>query len=268
MIIYRTTNLINGKSYIGKDTKNNKNYLGSGLLLKSAIEKYSRENFIKEILEVCTNHDELKEREKFWINYYDAVADPMYYNIREGGDGGDTFTNNPNKELVRQKLSGENSGSFKHLKGKTYEEIYGDEIAKLKKEKMQIISSGKTQSYETINKRIQHYKGVPRPDDVKKKISKSHIGLKHTEETKKKISKAGIGRIVSLETRNKHSLSSKGTNNPNSALLAEQVNEIRSFYEEHRIKMKVSKIIKMFSEKFLVSTNTIRSIIQNKTYKI
>ena len=40
MVIYKTTNLVNGKQYIGKDTKNNPTYLGSGTFLKKAIQKY------------------------------------------------------------------------------------------------------------------------------------------------------------------------------------------------------------------------------------
>ena len=51
MIIYKTTNLVNGKTYVGQDSKNNKKYLGSGKILKSAIKKYGRSSFKKEIIE-------------------------------------------------------------------------------------------------------------------------------------------------------------------------------------------------------------------------
>ena len=37
MIVYKTTNLINGKIYVGKDSNDNPNYLGSGQIIKSAI---------------------------------------------------------------------------------------------------------------------------------------------------------------------------------------------------------------------------------------
>lgn len=48
-LIYKTTNLLNGKIYIGKHTTTNKedNYLGSGIKLINAIKKYGRENFKK-----------------------------------------------------------------------------------------------------------------------------------------------------------------------------------------------------------------------------
>jgi hypothetical protein len=46
MIIYKTTNIINGKYYVGKDINNSESYLGSGVLLKRAIKKYGKENFI------------------------------------------------------------------------------------------------------------------------------------------------------------------------------------------------------------------------------
>ena len=50
MVIYKTTNLINGKIYIGQDSKNNPKYLGSGVIFLKAIKKYGKENFVKETL--------------------------------------------------------------------------------------------------------------------------------------------------------------------------------------------------------------------------
>jgi hypothetical protein len=50
VIIYKTTNLINNKIYIGKSNTNNSDYLGSGKRLKLAIKKYGKENFKKEML--------------------------------------------------------------------------------------------------------------------------------------------------------------------------------------------------------------------------
>lgn len=103
MIIYKTINLINNKIYIGQDKKNNPNYLGSGLLLKQAINKYGIENFKKEILEVCDNIELLNIAEIYWIKKLNSQDRNIGYNISNGGSGGDTFTNNPNKEDWRRK---------------------------------------------------------------------------------------------------------------------------------------------------------------------
>ncbi|MCF8339591.1 MAG: GIY-YIG nuclease family protein [Chitinophagaceae bacterium] len=157
MQIYKITNLINGKIYIGKDTVSDKNYYGSGLLIKRSINKHGIENFKKEILEECDNNDELCVREKYWIEKYNSTNSQIGYNISKGGDGGDTISNNPNKEEIRLKISNIRKGkkyedlfpmekviqykerlsnkSRERLKGKTYEELHGVEKAKEIKEK-------------------------------------------------------------------------------------------------------------------------------------
>lgn len=91
MVIYKTTNLINGKFYVGKDEKNNSEYLGSGKILRLAIKKNGVENFKKEIIENCKTREELNEREKHWINILSATT--LGYNIADGGTGGKTKFN-------------------------------------------------------------------------------------------------------------------------------------------------------------------------------
>ena len=87
--IYLTTNLINNKKYIGQHTGQiNDSYLGSGVILTKAIEKYGKENFKKEILEICEK-EELDDKEKYWIAYYNAFEDDNFYNKTEGGQKGD-----------------------------------------------------------------------------------------------------------------------------------------------------------------------------------
>ena len=86
MIIYKTTNVVNGKIYIGQDSKNDSSYLGGGTLLHKAIKKHGRENFVKEILEYCNNKDQMNEREIFWINYFNSTDNSIGYNIELGGN--------------------------------------------------------------------------------------------------------------------------------------------------------------------------------------
>lgn len=81
MVIYITTNLINGKKYLGKDSKNRKSYLGSGKYLKEAIKKYGSQNFKKEIIEYCSNLDELNHREVYWLKKLQCKSDANYYNV-------------------------------------------------------------------------------------------------------------------------------------------------------------------------------------------
>jgi group I intron endonuclease len=91
MVIYKTTNLVNNKFYVGKDEKNDSKYLGSGKVLKLALSKYGEENFKKEILEECSNRKELNEKEKYWITVLSATT--LGYNLAEGGTGGKTKLN-------------------------------------------------------------------------------------------------------------------------------------------------------------------------------
>lgn len=92
--IYITTNKINGVKYIGQksyQTKDWKNYLGSGIYLKRAIKKYGSKNFERKIIENCFSKKELDEREIYWIDYYNAVNSNQFYNIAKGGDGGNAM---------------------------------------------------------------------------------------------------------------------------------------------------------------------------------
>ena len=85
--IYRTTNLVNHKIYIGVTNKNKGGYLGSGTHLKKAIERYGRENFKREILEQFDTEAEAFQREAESVDN-EFVKDPMNYNIKTGGKGG------------------------------------------------------------------------------------------------------------------------------------------------------------------------------------
>lgn len=110
-IIYKITNLLSEKIYVGKhETMNiNDSYFGSGTVLKMAIKKYGKENFTKEIIEEVENIENMNIREIYWINELCTIS-PNGYNINIGGKGGDNFTNNPNKEKIRSKFKIQNLG--------------------------------------------------------------------------------------------------------------------------------------------------------------
>lgn len=106
MIIYKTTNLVNGKIYVGKDKHNNPNYLGSGKRFNDAVKCYGKENFKKEILEYCNSYEHMSEREIYWIEKLDSLhVNGKGYNLTKGGEGGDVFTYHDNKKEYRRKLS-------------------------------------------------------------------------------------------------------------------------------------------------------------------
>ena len=85
MVVYKTTNLITGKIYVGQCVDNRDSYLGSGKWLKRSIKKYGKQNFKKEILETCNSIEELNEREAYWISVLNSTNPKIGYNILEGG---------------------------------------------------------------------------------------------------------------------------------------------------------------------------------------
>lgn len=93
-LVYKTTNLVNGKIYIGKHETDNLDdgYLGSGNLLKYAIKKYGEENFKREILVKCSTKEEMNAKEAEFVND-DFLNRNDVYNIKLGGEGGFDFIN-------------------------------------------------------------------------------------------------------------------------------------------------------------------------------
>ena len=97
--IYLTTNLINGKQYIGQyHGYENDRYLGSGIKLTRAIAKYGKENFNRVILCFCKNQEETDKKEKEIIARYNAVENDNFYNLASGGKSMDYELLNRKKE--------------------------------------------------------------------------------------------------------------------------------------------------------------------------
>ena len=105
-IIYKITNTINNKIYIGKhQTKNiNDNYYGSGIALEKAIKKYGKHNFIKDILFVFDNENVMNNKEKEIVTE-EFIATNKTYNMGVGGEGGSHFKGKTHSDETRKKLS-------------------------------------------------------------------------------------------------------------------------------------------------------------------
>lgn len=150
--IYLTTNLINGKKYIGQhqgtfDTR----YLGSGRLLWEDIKRLGRDNFKCEPIEYCETKELLDKREVEFIEKYDAVENHRFYNVAEGGHGGRTLQEYP-------------TGKEHHWYGRKQSEYQKQQVSKALK--------GKKRPLEVIAKLPQNQKGNRLSEEHKLKLGK------------------------------------------------------------------------------------------------
>lgn len=166
MFIYITTNKINGKRYIGKHTKNDPNYLGSGKYLNNAIRKYGIENFSRKIVYEAKSIEELDFAEKLFIRAFNAVKSPLFYNIAEGGTGGDTISGLNEKELAEFKRK-----RSEYTKGNK-NPLYGRGHTKQSRLKMSKARKGKNKGSENP------FFGKKHSDEFKEKFSKNHHNAK------------------------------------------------------------------------------------------
>lgn len=87
--IYKTTNLITNKFYVGMHSTDDleDGYFGSGKIIHYSVNKHGIENHKVEILEFLSSRDELKKREAEIVNEA-LLADPLNMNLKFGGNGG------------------------------------------------------------------------------------------------------------------------------------------------------------------------------------
>jgi group I intron endonuclease len=191
MVIYKITNIINGKIYVGQSKYDNPTYLGSGIYIIQAVKKYGKENFKREIIEVCENQKLTDEREKFWIKELKAREKNIGYNVASGGS---SYIMN---EEIAKKIS-------KILKGKYVGENSFRKGIRLTEDHKKCISeanSGRILTGETKKKMSDSKKGIVFSMESRKKMSDSHKLKKLSDDHKINISKGLMGRIVEESTK-------------------------------------------------------------------
>jgi group I intron endonuclease len=223
MIIYKATNTVNSKYYIGKT----KNSLESRIkshkvastkkdwLFYRAINKHGFDNFKWEIIIECDDANELNELEKKYIS-----ENHNGYNVAKGGDGGDTISNHPNRETLRENVS-------KFHKGKILSEEHKEKISEAHK--------GKTKDWakDTAKKMSEGNKGKP------SKLKGSEL----SEEHKEKISKGNKGKtkIFTEEHKQNISKSNKGNINPNKGKTYEEIMGVEKAQEFKQLQSEMRK---------------------------
>ena len=125
--IYRITNLINGKTYIGqhKYKKLDDSYMGSGVLIKRSIKKHGIENFKKEILYSRIQYRETADdMERFAIAKERAIG-KAEYNLANGGEGLSGYKHSEEyKRKISERTKGENNPNYgKHHSEETKKKI-------------------------------------------------------------------------------------------------------------------------------------------------
>lgn len=202
--IYKITNLINGKTYIGQHKYKdlNDNYMGSGKVLWRAYEKYGIENFKKDILVFgIVRKDFINILEKEYIKFYRNIGQAEY-NIANGGEGGDLlkYASEEKKDERRKKISEGTKGRSSPNKGKHLSDETKKKLSETQKGKH---SQPKSEEWKRkISESCKKATHSSLSEETKKKISESLKGHHHSEETKKKMSKAQKG--INTWTKGKH----------------------------------------------------------------
>lgn len=195
--VYKTTNLINGKIYVGLHVTSNleDDYLGSGSQLKSAVKKYGKENFKREYIKICNSPEEMYELEADIVNE-DFVKRSDTYNMKTGGTGS-WYHVNSNSEQKRKtssiggvKTSSRDTNPFKDPEWqKNFNSMKNPEIVK--------IISAKANSPASIAKKKETFKKI----NHQKGEKNSQYGtcwVIHCELGNKKINKSDLDKFLSL----------------------------------------------------------------------
>lgn len=182
-IIYKATNLVNGKIYIGKGINfiNRKSHhlmlarKGEGYAFHNAIRKYGEEEFNWTIIDQAYSKEELNDKEIFWIDYYKSFRDyGNGYNLTTGGDGGSLSEESKRKIGIAN--SGENSAWWgKHHTEETKRKIGEGNMGKKYSDKSKKKISDSRKNYTGENHPMY---GRSHSDETRKKMKNNHANFK------------------------------------------------------------------------------------------
>ena len=218
--IYRTTNLINGKTYVGQHRFENVNdsYLGSGTLIRQAVTKYGIRSFKKEIIIFGDFTQEQIDKFERCMIFFERLNSKAEYNIANGGNGVGKHSDETRRKISESKTGKKVIFSDEH-KRRLSEALKGNKPSEASKEKNRQAHLGK--------------KLGPHSESTKRKISESHKGDKNPM----------FGKHLSDETKRKLSDKLKGENNPMFG---------KPFSEEHKRKLSENNFIKKISKEYKI----------------
>ncbi len=209
MYIYKITNLINNKLYVGQSSKTineSESYFGSGKIIRRSIEKYGIENFKKEILCKCDSKEELDVKEMYWIEKLNSMI-PIGYNLTSGG-GGVVGYKHTDKAIIKISKSSAELWTSQEYRDKilpTRKTQWTDERKLCQSKQMggsQNYMYGRTHSEETKDKISEANTGNTWSDERKLKYGQEHTGENntfygktHTKETREKLSEIAKNRF-------------------------------------------------------------------------
>lgn len=190
--LYEIRNNIDGKIYIGvhKTKVLDDGYMGSGLIIKRAIEKHGVVNFTKTILETFETQEEMFAREKEIVTEEFLLREDTY-NLRRGGYGGWDYLNKTGKNLRTGMIHSEESKEKMSISCKK-------SMTQERKEAMSVRSSGENSQMkrpEIAKKVADALRGRNLSEDHKEKISqtlkdnpeKTNLGKKFPNRKKRTI---------------------------------------------------------------------------------
>jgi len=187
--IYKTTNLLSGKYYIGMHSTDNleDGYLGSGKRLRRSINKHGEENHGREILEFVDSREKLREREEEIVNL-NEIAKKDCMNLRVGGKGGLSG-------LSEQSISKIRKGASDFLKNKWNDDEFRNKVNKLSGERMKQYHKNGKIKYDTFTNKKHS-------EESKKLMSdkaKSRTGSKNSQFGTCWITKDGVNKKIKKE---------------------------------------------------------------------